>query len=76
MGGTCITDLDGFYIETLICVCFGLFWLRWGQRVIQRLQNKPESAWKVHVSMPKWPFNSGNLQYSLFIKNLFYRGGK
>nr|CAG4639950.1 EOG090X04K8 [Daphnia pulex]SVE84813.1 EOG090X04K8 [Daphnia pulex] len=46
-GGQCIVDLDGFYVESLICIVIGFLWLRWGRRVIHQLQSKDESAWKV-----------------------------
>nr|CAG4646977.1 EOG090X04K8 [Megafenestra aurita]SVE92332.1 EOG090X04K8 [Megafenestra aurita] len=50
-GGKCVVELDGFYVESLICIVIGFLWLRWGRRVIQKLQSKPESAWKVRNSM-------------------------
>ncbi|KAF4525583.1 hypothetical protein B566_EDAN010442 [Ephemera danica] len=46
-GGECLTQIDGYYVESLVCVVFGFLWLRWGHRTIQRLQSHPESAWQV-----------------------------
>nr|CAG4649258.1 EOG090X04K8 [Scapholeberis mucronata]SVE93560.1 EOG090X04K8 [Scapholeberis mucronata] len=46
-GGQCIVELDGFYVESLVCIVIGFLWLRWGRRVIHNLQSKNESAWKV-----------------------------
>nr|CAG4651751.1 EOG090X04K8 [Triops cancriformis] len=46
-GGQCITEVDGYYIETAICLVFGWFWFKWGRRVIQRLQSQDERIWKV-----------------------------
>nr|SVE86066.1 EOG090X04K8 [Daphnia similis]SVE86694.1 EOG090X04K8 [Daphnia similis]SVE87321.1 EOG090X04K8 [Daphnia similis] len=50
-GGKCFVDLDGFYVESFICIVFGFLWLRWGRRVIQQLQSKDESAWKVRNNL-------------------------
>ena len=46
LGGHCGVDLDGYYVESLICIVIGLLWLRWGKRTIEQLQ-KEDSAWKV-----------------------------
>nr|SVE74125.1 EOG090X04K8 [Daphnia barbata] len=46
-GGQCIVELDGFYVESLICIIIGFLWLRWGGKVIQQLQSKDQRAWKV-----------------------------
>jgi len=47
-GGHCATDLDGYYVESVVCIVFGFIWLRWGRNIIKQLQAKDESAWKVH----------------------------
>ncbi|XP_014223966.1 acetyl-coenzyme A transporter 1 [Trichogramma pretiosum] len=46
-GGTCKITLDGYYIESILCVIIGFVWLRWGKRKIQYLQDRPLSTWKV-----------------------------
>ncbi|XP_047991733.1 acetyl-coenzyme A transporter 1 [Leguminivora glycinivorella] len=46
-GGTCVTRIDGFYIETAICLVVGYLWLQWGRPTINRLQRRPASAWQV-----------------------------
>ncbi|XP_063536352.1 acetyl-coenzyme A transporter 1 [Cydia strobilella] len=46
-GGTCLTRIDGFYIETAICLAVGYLWLQWGRPTINRLQRRPASAWQV-----------------------------
>lgn len=46
-GGTCSTRIDGFYIETIICVIVGFLWLQWGRPTINRLQRLPPSAWQI-----------------------------
>nr|CAG4641622.1 EOG090X04K8 [Eurycercus lamellatus] len=51
MGGKCNVDIDGFYIESLICIVIGFIWLRWGRKTIEQLQAKDESAWKVQTSI-------------------------
>ncbi|XP_008550015.1 acetyl-coenzyme A transporter 1 [Microplitis demolitor] len=45
--GTCVTVLDGYYIESILCVIVGFLWFRWGRRKIDFLQLRPMSAWKV-----------------------------
>ncbi|XP_028418748.1 acetyl-coenzyme A transporter 1-like [Dendronephthya gigantea] len=45
-GGTCITDIDGYYIETVICVCIGFLWLRWKRNTTKKLQDQHPSTWK------------------------------
>lgn len=42
----CTTTLDGYYVETCICIALGFLWLRWGRNKINRLQSLPLSAWK------------------------------
>lgn len=46
-GGTCITDIDGYYVETILLVAFGFLWMQWGLPAIKRLQNLPTSSWAV-----------------------------
>ena len=46
-GGHCATQLDGYYVESVVCIVFGFVWLRWGGKIIKQLQSKDESAWKV-----------------------------
>ncbi|XP_076321941.1 acetyl-coenzyme A transporter 1 isoform X2 [Tachypleus tridentatus] len=44
--GECTITIDGYYIETVICVTLGFLWLLWGKHRVQHLQTLPESAWK------------------------------
>ncbi|XP_074654268.1 acetyl-coenzyme A transporter 1-like isoform X1 [Tubulanus polymorphus] len=44
-GGKCSTDVDGYYIESIVCVIIGCLWLRWAWNRVMRLQDLPESAW-------------------------------
>lgn len=48
--GTCIMHLDGYYIESILCLIIGFSWLRWGRRKIAILQSRPISAWKISLS--------------------------
>ncbi|XP_058789178.1 acetyl-coenzyme A transporter 1 [Phymastichus coffea] len=45
--GVCNMLLDGYYIESFLCVILGFLWFRWGRRKIEYLQNRPASTWKV-----------------------------
>ncbi|XP_076057944.1 acetyl-coenzyme A transporter 1 [Oratosquilla oratoria] len=46
-GGSCVTELDGYYVENIIFVTFGFLWLMWGRPVIKNLQSLPKTAWLV-----------------------------
>ncbi|ENN71246.1 hypothetical protein HUJ04_007692 [Dendroctonus ponderosae] len=46
-GGTCETQLDGYYIETAICTIVGLLWLLWGMKKIRYIQSLGEGSWKL-----------------------------
>ncbi|KAJ0176660.1 hypothetical protein K1T71_007839 [Dendrolimus kikuchii] len=46
-GGTCDIRMDGYYIETVICLVLGFLWLQWGRPTIKRLQRLPASAWQI-----------------------------
>ena len=53
-GGTCQTELDGYFVESFIAVIFGMLWLAlWGWKVIQKLQNADEKDWRVVQSSIK-----------------------
>ncbi|XP_068237833.1 acetyl-coenzyme A transporter 1 [Palaemon carinicauda] len=46
-GGTCTTDIDGYYLESFALVVVGFLWMQWGIPVIKRLQNLPLESWAV-----------------------------
>ncbi|XP_023936092.2 acetyl-coenzyme A transporter 1 [Bicyclus anynana] len=46
-GGTCNIRIDGYYIETVLCLVAGFLWLQWGRKTIKRLQRLPPSAWQI-----------------------------
>ncbi|XP_050414537.1 acetyl-coenzyme A transporter 1 [Patella vulgata] len=45
-GGSCVTTVDGYYIETCLCVMIGLLWLKWRSRRLKELDALDVSAWK------------------------------
>lgn len=45
-GGKCVTNVDGYYILSILCVLLGLLWLGWQRNRMNRLQALDESAWK------------------------------
>ncbi|XP_062408260.1 acetyl-coenzyme A transporter 1 [Sardina pilchardus] len=49
-GGTCVTVLDGYYVESVVCVVIGLtWWLLLGKR-LRRLQDESPQAWECKSS--------------------------
>lgn len=47
LGGVCITRIDAFYIETIACTLFGIFWLIKFKSIMKNLQDLPKAAWKL-----------------------------
>lgn len=45
-GGICQTWIDGYYVESIVCVVIGILWLRWKGQQTRSLQDLPESVWK------------------------------
>ncbi|XP_049809604.1 acetyl-coenzyme A transporter 1 [Schistocerca nitens] len=46
-GGSCETVLDGYYVESAVCVVIGFLWLLWGKKRVNYLQSRGDNAWKV-----------------------------
>lgn len=47
-GGACLTEMDGFFLESFLCCGFGILWLAlWGWRTIKRLQAADDVEWLV-----------------------------
>lgn len=46
-GGKCNIEIDGYYIEILVCLAYGILWYQWGKHQIRNLQQLPLSAWRV-----------------------------
>uniref|UniRef100_A0A8C8SE37 Acetyl-coenzyme A transporter 1 n=1 Tax=Pelusios castaneus TaxID=367368 RepID=A0A8C8SE37_9SAUR len=46
LGGSCVTTLDGYYVESIICVALGFaWWLLFGPK-LKKLQDEGQSSWK------------------------------
>lgn len=45
-GGACATTLDGYYVESVVCVAIGLLWWLWMGKKMKQLQEKSPDAWK------------------------------
>ncbi len=48
LGGVCVTTVDAFYVETIACTFFAIFWLLRFKGVMFKLQEMPKSAWKLN----------------------------
>merc|ERR1712173_281523 len=47
-GGKCVTEIEGYFVESVICVSLGFLWLvLWGWRTIKKLQAASEDDWRV-----------------------------
>ncbi|XP_072248829.1 acetyl-coenzyme A transporter 1 [Leuresthes tenuis] len=49
-GGVCVTTLDGYFVESLVCVVIGLVWWLWLGKKMRRLQEQSPSAWRCRVN--------------------------
>lgn len=49
-GGVCVTTLDGYYVESLVCVVIGLIWWLWLGKKMKRLQEQSPAAWRCRVN--------------------------
>ncbi|KAI9518142.1 hypothetical protein NQZ68_042040 [Dissostichus eleginoides] len=45
-GGACVTTLDGYYVESVVCVVIGLTWWVWLGKKMRRLQEQSPAAWR------------------------------
>ncbi|XP_051512059.1 acetyl-coenzyme A transporter 1-like [Myxocyprinus asiaticus] len=49
-GGVCVTALDGYYVESVVCIVIGLcWWIIFGKK-LKRLQEESPSAWHCRVA--------------------------
>ncbi|XP_039713259.1 acetyl-coenzyme A transporter 1 isoform X2 [Pteropus medius] len=46
LGGSCITALDGYYVESIICVFIGFVWWFFLGPKFKKLQDEGPSSWK------------------------------
>lgn len=49
-GGACVTTLDGYYVESVVCVVIGLAWWVWLGKKMKRLQEQSPAAWRCRGS--------------------------
>lgn len=49
-GGVCVTTLDGYYVESAVCVVIGLIWWLWLGKKMRRLQEESPAAWRCRVN--------------------------
>uniref|UniRef100_A0A096LV88 Acetyl-coenzyme A transporter 1 n=1 Tax=Poecilia formosa TaxID=48698 RepID=A0A096LV88_POEFO len=49
-GGVCVTTMDGYYVESVVCVVIGLLWWLWLGKRMRRLQEQSSSAWRCRVN--------------------------
>ncbi|KAK9520667.1 hypothetical protein VZT92_020538 [Zoarces viviparus] len=49
-GGACVTTLDGYYVESVVCVVIGLAWWVWLGKKMRRLQEQKPAAWRCRAS--------------------------
>ncbi|KAF6208983.1 hypothetical protein GE061_014726, partial [Apolygus lucorum] len=46
-GGSCVTDIDGYYVEIVLLTVVGVVWFWFSRRKIDYLQSRPLSTWVV-----------------------------
>ncbi|XP_029372826.1 acetyl-coenzyme A transporter 1 [Echeneis naucrates] len=49
-GGACVTTLDGYYVESVVCVVIGLAWWVWLGKKMRRLQQESPAAWRCSIN--------------------------
>ncbi|KAJ8410735.1 hypothetical protein AAFF_G00186920 [Aldrovandia affinis] len=49
-GGVCVTLLDGYYVESVVCVLIGFGWWLWLGKRMKLLQQENLSAWQCRVA--------------------------
>ncbi|XP_042342010.1 acetyl-coenzyme A transporter 1 [Plectropomus leopardus] len=49
-GGFCVTTLDGYYVESVVCVVIGLAWWLWLGKKMRRLQEQSPTAWRCRAN--------------------------
>lgn len=50
-GGACETTLDGYYVESVVCVLIGLAWWVWLGKKMKRLQEQSPAAWRCPANL-------------------------
>lgn len=49
-GGACVTTIDGYYVESVVCVVIGFVWWVWLGKKMQRLQEESPAAWNCRAN--------------------------
>ncbi|CAH1738885.1 unnamed protein product [Aphis gossypii] len=52
-GGSCIVNVDGYYMESAMCILFGIGWYYIFKRKLINVQAKSSSHWMVNVKNNK-----------------------
>lgn len=50
INGKCRVDIDGYYIEIILCLIYGIIWYKWGRSKVSQIQKFPVQAWHVFRS--------------------------
>ena len=45
-GGACETNMDGYYIESVVLIALGFLWYIWRYKKVKELDRLNVSAWK------------------------------
>uniref|UniRef100_A0A3Q3QIL4 Acetyl-coenzyme A transporter 1 n=1 Tax=Monopterus albus TaxID=43700 RepID=A0A3Q3QIL4_MONAL len=48
-GGACVVTLDGYYVESVVCVVIGVVWWLWFGKKLRSLQQQSPAAWRCRV---------------------------
>uniref|UniRef100_A0A1A9ZLW7 Major facilitator superfamily (MFS) profile domain-containing protein n=1 Tax=Glossina pallidipes TaxID=7398 RepID=A0A1A9ZLW7_GLOPL len=59
-GGECKIVFDGYYIESVVCIVYGVLWMVFARKWVAYLQNLPKRAWLVAKSPRKSSFTTKN----------------
>ena len=46
-GGKCYTDIDGYYIEAIICLIYGLIFYKFNKKTVEYLGRLPTDDWHI-----------------------------
>uniref|UniRef100_A0A667ZDH2 Acetyl-coenzyme A transporter 1 n=1 Tax=Myripristis murdjan TaxID=586833 RepID=A0A667ZDH2_9TELE len=49
-GGMCVTTLDGYFVESVVCVVIGLAWWVWLGKKMRRLQDQSPASWRCRIN--------------------------
>lgn len=46
-GKSCITHIDGYYVESIVCFIIGFLWLGWKSKTVRELQSLRKDEWTI-----------------------------